>query len=303
VAALGDLIYQRDGRLIAVPFDPERLETRGTPTTVAEGVADLPFVGVSYHSISVDPDGACQQIAIIDLAHNRTQQITFEWDNNTPLWTPDGSRLIFRSNVGGGARTLYWQAADGSGNAERLTASDRDQFPDSVSGRVLAFEELDPKTSTDLYTLSLDDRPTQVLLKTPFDEGAARFSPDGRFIAYQSNQSGRWEVYVQAYPWDGRRIQVSFDGGLHPIWMPRGHELAYLRGRDLMTVTLETAPGLRPAPSRRVSTLEPADTLLDVAADGRLLLLRRDSLPPATRLGLFLKWFEEVRRLTARADR
>jgi eukaryotic-like serine/threonine-protein kinase len=352
VAALGDLVYERDGKLIAVPFDPERLQTRGAPTTVAEGIDDMPVAGLSYQSISangtlawlpraaeassasvvaldrdghvskladaplnlysgslspdgtrlaVDPDGACQQIAIIDLAHNQTQQITFEWDHASPQWTPDGSRLIFQSNMGGGARNIYWQAADGSGSAERLTASDQDQFTNSVSGRVLAFEELDPKTSTDLYTLSLDDRSTHVLLKTPFNESSARFSPDGRFIAYQSNQSGRFEVYVQAYPSDGRRIQVSFDGGVGPIWMPRGHELAYLRGRDLMTVTLTMAPDLRPGPPRRVSTLGPADILLDVAADGRLLLLRRESQPPATRLGLFFNWFEEVRRLTARS--
>lgn len=351
VAALGDLVYEREGKLIAVPFDPERLETRGAPTTVAEGIDDMPVSGLSYYSISahgalawlpraaeapsasvvaldrdghvskladapfslysgrlspdgarltVDPDGACQQIAIIDLAHNRTQQITFEWDNAVPLWTPDGSRLIFRSNVGGGARNIYWQAADGSGKAERLTTSDQDQFPDSLSGRVLLFEQVDPKTATDLYTFSLDDRSIQVLLRTPFDERSARFSRDGRSIAYQSNRSGRWEVYVQAYPSDGRRIQVSFDGGIDPVWMPRGHELAYLRGRDLMLVTLETAPELQVGTPRRVSTLGPADMLLDVTRDGRLLL-RRESVPPATRLGLFVNWFEEVRRLEARS--
>lgn len=137
VAALGDLVYEREGKLIAVPFDPERLSLRGSPTTVAEGVDDLPAAGLSYHSISdngtlarlprateapsasivamdlegratkladapftagtgslsadgtrlaVDPDGACEQIAVIDLAHNRTQQFTFEWDNSIPLW-------------------------------------------------------------------------------------------------------------------------------------------------------------------------------------------------------------------------
>jgi Tol biopolymer transport system component len=352
VAALGDLVYEREGKLIAVPFDPERLAIRGAPTTVAEGIADMPVAGLSYHSISaggtlawlaraaeapsasivamglggratkladapftayagslspdgsrlaVDPDGACQQIAIIDLAHNRTQQVTFEWDNSNPLWTPEGSRLIFRSNRGGGARQLHWQAADGSGGPERLASGDRDRTPDSVSGRVLAFEEVDPKTSADLFTLSLDDRTIHVLVKTPFDESGARFSPDGRFVAYQSNQSGRWEVYVQAYPTDGRRTQVSFDGGIRPLWLPSGHELVYMQGPDLMTASLTTAGALRAGPARRVASVGPLDTLLDVAPDGRLLLLRRESLPPATRIGLFVNWFEEVRRLEVRS--
>jgi Tol biopolymer transport system component len=85
--------------------------------------------------------------------------------------------------------------------------------------------EVDPKTSADLFTLSLDDRTTHVLVKTPFDESGARFSPDGRLVAYESNQSGRWEVYVQAYPTDGRRTQASFDGGTRPLWLPSGHAL------------------------------------------------------------------------------
>jgi hypothetical protein len=352
VAALGDLVYEREGKLIAVPFDPERLAIRGAPTTVAESIADMPVAGLSYHSISadgtlawlprateapsasivamdrggratkladapstantgslspdgtrlaVDPDGACQQIAIIDLAHNRTQQVTFEWDNSVPLWTPDGSRLIFRSNLGGGVRHLYWQAVDGSGAPERLASGDRHRTPDSVSGHVLAFEEVDPRTSADLFTLSLDDRTIRVLVKTPSDESGARFSPDGRFVAYQSNQSGRWEVYVQAYPPDGHQTQVSFDGGTRPLWPPRGHELAYLHGLELMTASLTTAPALRAGPARRVALLESLDTLLDVAPDGRLLLLHRESAPPPTRLGLFVNWFEEVRRRQARS--
>lgn len=198
-------------------------------------------------------------------------------------------------------RQLYWQAADGRGAAELLAPGDQDRMPDSVSGRMLAFEEVDPKTSADLFTLSLDDRTVQVLLKTSFDESGARFSPDGRLVAYQSNQSGRWEVYVQAYPTDDRRTQVSFDGGTRPLWLPGGDGLVYLRGMDLMTASLTTAPALRAAPARRVASLGALDTLLDVAPDGRLLLLRRESLSPATRLGLFINWFEEVRRLKARS--
>jgi serine/threonine-protein kinase len=344
----GHLVYERAGQLIALPFDPDRLEVHGAPVTVADGVADLPLTGVSYHSVSangtlffiprdarpatgvllaldrqgrsvkladapyaidagrvspdgrriaVDPDGATQQIAIIDFGRNSVQRVTYEWDNATPLWTPDGSHLVFRSNAGGGNRHLFQRSADGSGVAEAVTTSARDEIPTSISGRLVAYESIDPETKNDLWITSLDDRKPQVLVKTPFDETGARFSPDGRWIAYQSNQSGAWEIYVQAHPGNGRRQQVSEGGGIRAEWQPDGRSLTYLRGLDVMSVAVAYG---EPGPAVKLYSLESNDLLLDVLRDGRLVVLRRGAPAAVTSLNLIVNWFGEVRRRAGR---
>jgi Tol biopolymer transport system component/tRNA A-37 threonylcarbamoyl transferase component Bud32 len=343
----GDLLYERAGQLIAIPFDPDQLSVRGVPVTVADGIQDLPQSGSSYHAVSadgalffiprgltpsaeivaldrdggatkltdapvaisggsvspdgrllaLDPDGATQQIAIVDLTRNAIQRFTFEWDNASPVWTADGSRLVFRSNAGGGVRRLFWQAADGSGVPEPLTNADVDEIPSSIHGRLLAYEDLDPATKNDLWVMSLDDRKPHELLRTPFDETFARFSPDGRWIAYQSNQSGAWEVYVQRYPGSGARLQVSEGGGTRAMWQPDGTSLIYLRGTDVMRATISESGTGTPA---KMFALQPNDMLLDVMRDGRLVVARRHAPPPPTSVNLIVNWFKEVRQRTGR---
>lgn len=338
----GHLLYARAGQLIALPFDPRRLTTHGAPVTVADGVQDLPAVGVSYYTVSaggtlffvprtpsptatvvaldregratkladapfaitsgsvspdgrqiaLDPDGATQQIALIDLTRNTMQRVTYEWDNASPLWTPDGSRLIFRSNAGGGVRRVFWQAVDGSGQPEQLTGAQSDAIPDSVSGRLLAYEDIDPATKNDLWVMSLDDRKPHELVRTPFDETGVRFSPDGHWIAYQSNQSGGWEIYVQKYPSSGGRQQVSQGGGVRVLWRPDG-SLTYLKGADVMSVPISPAG---PGTPVKLFALDPADLALDVMPDGRLVVLRRQVPPAPTSLNVIVNWFDEVRR-------
>ena len=347
----GHLLYERAGQLLAVAFDPERLSVSGAPVTVADGVADFPAAGTSYHTVSsngtlfyiprqaaappgaivaidqqgqatklvdapfvpssgsvspdgrllaVDPDGATQQIAIIDLARNTTQRMTFEWDNASPLWTEDGSRLIFRSNAGGGVRRLYWQAADGSGVAEALSTSQKDELPTSIHAGRLLYEEIDPQTRTDIWIMALGDRRREPFVKTPFDEGGAKFSPDGRWVAYQSNQSGAWEVYIQPAAAGGRRLQVSQGGGVHAMWQPDGRAVTYLKGLDVMRVSFSGSPGDEPGRPVRLFSLEPNDLLLDVMRDGRLLLLRSAPTPPSTSLNVVTNWFEHVRQTVGR---
>ena len=131
----------------------------------------------------------------------------------------------------------------------------------------------------------------------PFDETGARFSPDGRWIAYQSNQSGAWEIYVQAYPGTGRRQQVSEAGGVRPEWQPDGRSLTYLKGADVMSVAM--AGGV-PGPAVRLFSLEPNDVVLDVMRDGRLIVLRRAGQDTVTSLNLIVNWFSEVRQREGR---
>jgi Tol biopolymer transport system component len=345
----GHLVYQRAGQLLAVKFDPATLSTSGAPVVVADGVANHPEAGTSYHTFSrsgllmfipagpkpvgqfvavdrqgrstklaegptqltsgslspdgrrlaLDPDGATQQIAILDFSRNLIQPLTFEWDNANPIWTPDGTRLVYRSNTGGGARRLFWQAADGSDKPEALMkvpSEARDEIPTSVFDKLVLFDTLDANSKVDVWVLSLDDRTSRPLVQTPFDEGGASFSPDGRWVTYQSNQSGRWEIWLQRYPLSGSRVQVSRNGGTRPTWMPDGRSIVFEQDDDMMMAAISDAG---PGTPVKLFSLEPNDIFLDVTRDDRILV-RRTTTPPTPSLALIVNWFDHVRQASGR---
>src|SRR5262249_32637623 len=148
--------------------------------------------------------------------------LTSRWGNQAPRWTPDGRRIVFSSNREGGTK-LFWQPADGSGPAERLTTSgDDDQWPGSWSpdGKVLFLED-GPRIA--ILEPNGDRKPR------PFASGPGtawvnwpRLSPNGRWLAYESDESGRNEVYVRPFPGSGSRWTVSKDGGDQPVWARNG---------------------------------------------------------------------------------
>src|SRR3972149_1341479 len=148
-----------------------------------------------------------------------------------------GPRMEFLSN-GGGQSNVYWQASDGSGVAERLTTSDFVQVPNSFSpdGQLLAFIETTPENGRDIWVLNLKDRKAQPFLRTPYEDTAPKFSPDGKWLAYTSDESGRREIYVQPYPGPGGEWQISTGGGQEPVWNPKGSELFYRNGSKIMAV-------------------------------------------------------------------
>ena len=137
-----------------------------------------------------------------------------------PVWTPDGTHVAFQSSRDGDP-DLYWKAADGSGDAERLLEREKDQFPISWSpdGQVLAFTEGSGAVPEDIFLLPLDGEPEE-FLATPFQEATPTFSPDGRWIAYRSNDSGQMRLYVRPYPGLGGAELVSLQGGEAPAWAP-----------------------------------------------------------------------------------
>jgi serine/threonine-protein kinase len=149
---------------------------------------------------------------------------------------PDDQRVIFASTRAGNPN-LYWQRADGSGAIERLTTGGLAQFPTSVSpdGKHVMFFEL--ATGSNISIVSFQEpRQTEVLMQTPATETNAEISPDGRFVAYQSTESGAPDVYVRPFPkLDGGRWQISPQGGSRPVWARSGRELFYLDGKGLLT--------------------------------------------------------------------
>jgi serine/threonine protein kinase/Tol biopolymer transport system component len=227
-----------------------------------------------------------------------------------PVWTPDGTRVAFASRRSDLWR-LYWAAADGSGEAEPLLPGafepgvHLDPMSWSPDGRLLAVEQWSADTTQrDIWVLSLEGD-SSPFVTTSFNEHEAKFAPDGRWLAYQSNDSGRNEVYVKPYPGPGRTLMVSTDGGRDPVWSPDGRELFYLdvSGRKMMVVSFTNEPIARVGTPRLLfeGDYDSGDARqYDVAPVGqRFLMIKRN---PLRSVNVVLNWFEELERLVPEED-
>ncbi len=177
---------------------------------------------------------------LVDLARGASSRFTFDpaADFN-PVWSPDSTRIVF-SSTRLGLPDLYLKASSGAGNEELLLKSGGAKSANdwSSDGRFILYEELNPKTDNDLWVLPLFGDKTPVpFLQTNFSEAQAKFSPDGKWIAYFSNESGTGQVYVQNFPATGGKWMVSTNGGTSPRWRQDGKELFYIApDRKLMAV-------------------------------------------------------------------
>jgi Tol biopolymer transport system component len=232
------------------------------------------------------------------LDRGRTMKVTFDTAaDRFPIWSPDGTRIVFHSNRTG-LGDLYQRLMTGAGVDERFVASDQHKVPASWSadGRFLLYVSENPQTNGELWVVPMvGDRTPYVFLKTSFRVAYGALSPDGRWVAYQSNESGRSEIYVRPFapPGAGKgagiegkwQVQVSQAGGIHPAWQPDGKELYYLNPAAAMMAVPITITGsnLEPGapevlfPTRIVSggtdvTQGRLGRQYDVAPDGRFLI-------------------------------
>jgi Tol biopolymer transport system component len=158
-----------------------------------------------------------------------------------PLWSPDGSRIVFSSDRDGPVN-LYQRLVSGAGGDEALFKSDNRKVPYDWSrdGRFILYSEQDPKTSLDLWVLPLSEEQKPFpFLQTDFDEVHAQFSPDGKWIAYSSNESGMWQVYVRSFPDRGEKWPVSTSGGAQPRWRRDQKQLFYISADKMMVVDVK----------------------------------------------------------------
>jgi Tol biopolymer transport system component len=247
------------------------------------------------------------QIWLYDLTRETLTRLTFEGnENSNSVWTPDGKRIAFDSSKAGGVSNIFWQLADGGGGLERLTTSEYNHIPMSWSqdGQLLAFFETNPTTQRDIWVLRMSDRETQPFLRTPFNEAAARFSPDGHLLAYVSDESGRFEIYVQPYPGPGGKWQISTEGGKEPVWNRNGRELFYRSEDKMMAVDIAAQPGFAAGTPRMLFEGQYQPTRgttpnYDVSPDGqRFLMLKpvEQSQAAPTQINVVLNWFEELKQ-------
>jgi serine/threonine-protein kinase len=278
----------------------------------------------AYGIPRISPDGTRLLITITDQEGNdiwiwdfereTLRRLTFApGSDSLPLWTPDSRRIVFTSDRDG-VLNLYSQAADGTGATDRLTTSANQQFSTSVSPDgtlVVGFELLSMAASTsmapgDAWRVRL--YPMAGPAQTLFDGGGAEFSPDGRYLAYQSTGPGQSEVYVRPFPQvDSGRWQISTAGGTRPVWARNGRELFYLDASNTLTaVPVQTAGSTfsagKPAKvfNAKYSTPFPPRSY-DVSADGQRFLMLKDSAAgdsnatPASMV-VVEHWFEELKQ-------
>ncbi|MBI2188922.1 MAG: protein kinase [Acidobacteria bacterium] len=280
------------------------------------GEEALAVEGRDYASPRVSPDGqrvavwAAQDIWIYNLARGTTTRLTFDPATDAwPLWTPDGERVVFASNRSGNY-DLYSRRADGTGPEERLTTGPQYEFPESWGngGRDLVFLECRAASAgpCDVSVLSMaGERQTKVLLQTEFNEGSASVSPDGRWLAYDSNESGQPEIYVRPFPDVERgRWQVSTGGGTEPLWGPKGNELFYRTPTSLVVVPVQTGGSPTFGNARTLFNLGRYFAGLghdfDIAPKGDRFILAAPIVPEggaSAQIVVVQNWLEELRRL------
>ena len=196
---------------------------------------------------------------------------------------------------------------DDAASEERLTTAEFTETLGSWSadGQWLVYQQTTVATGTDIWALPAGgDRTPRVVVRTPFTEGDSRLSPDGRWLAYASNESGRGEVLVQSFPEPGGRTQISTNGGTEPVWSRDGRDLFYLNGDAMMAVEIQTSPTLTAGAPRmlfegRYAPSPNGVAGYDVSADGQRFLRVQPMHPdpPTDQIQVTLNWFEELRRL------
>ena len=188
-------------------------------------------------------------IWLTEVSRDVASRFTFDAAiENSPLWSPDGSQVVFRSSRKG-VHDLFEKPASGTADEQPLLVTSYAKSPLDWSrdGRFLLFRTQDPKTASDLWVLPMmGERKSFAVLQSSFDEIEGQFSPDGRWLAYASNDSGRYEIYIRTFPEAGGKWQVSAAGGVQPRWQRDGHELFYVApDARLMAVPIRVVPDTR----------------------------------------------------------
>ena len=324
VSAAGSLVYvsgkppaARQARLVWVSREGTEQSVGAPPR-----LYNQPRLSPDGRRVAVDVFENGTQVWLYDLTREISSRFTFEGDNRHAVWAPDGKRLAFMSNRDGG-RHIFWKRADGGGNEAPVPggesiAPDVLTIPYSWSrdGR-LAFVTLAPAAPAELRVLTFGDDATThsggtppMFTRTRAADGAPQLSPDSRWMAYASEESGRREIYVQAYPGPGGRWQISSDGGNEPLWSASGRELFYRSGDRMMAVDISTSgeflagkPRLLFEGSYVRSSAGYARANYDVSPDGQRFLMLKSverNTAPLTQIHVVLNWSDELNRRFAR---
>jgi serine/threonine-protein kinase len=317
---IAEFAVSDEGTLVYVPGVPAGRTLVWVDRQGHEQALEAPARSYNYPRLS--PDGtrvaldvggrSDRDIWIWDLKRKTFERFTLDPAGNPIVaWSRDGRRLAFCSDRFG-ITNMFWQAADGSGEAERLLVSDRLQMPLSFTpdGRLLFSADV-AGHGRDIHALSLDgSHRVERIVYSAANDLTANVSPDGKWIVYDSDESGQFEVYVRPYPqaYSGGRWQISSNGGREPLWSHDGREIFY-RDFDggMHAASVKLNPTFEPGPVARLfpnaeyagSGATGSDRTYDVTHDGqRFLMIKRETGATATTSSIVvvLNWFEELKR-------
>jgi eukaryotic-like serine/threonine-protein kinase len=303
MSAGGSLLYQRGGLATQVV----RVDQRGEAGVLIDSarVYSHPRLSPDGRRLAVEVQGgAGNEIWIAALGDQTIERLTRDGFNDRPEWTPDGRRVLYSSSRSK-ANSLWWQPADGSGPAE-LVHQSSDAIREGVftpDGQSIVYRADTPDSNRDVYRLPLTGERTPVpLLTSADDDKHPRVSPDGKSLAYTSNESGREEVYLRALSGSAARVRVSTGGGGEPLWSPDGRRIYYRAGAALMAATVAPSPTLAVTARERLFegrfTTDPWHPNYDVAPDGKSFVMLRP-VEENRQLVMVVNWIEELRRRTA----
>ncbi|HUF25169.1 MAG TPA: protein kinase [Vicinamibacterales bacterium] len=280
------------------------LDGRVTPVPVPERAYEHPRISPDGRMVAVTIRESDPDVWVIDLArYTMTRLTTDAGEDESPVWTPDARRVTFASSREKG-RVSVWKAADGSTPEEILFTSPGHQHlagwtPD---GQKLLSEE-GVSTGWDLFVGDMKTKKNEPFMVNRFSKVGAQLSPDGRWVAYGSNESSRTEIYAHAFAGQGGRTQLSTAGGTEPRWAPDGRALYFRDGDRMMAVPVETGAALNPGTPRvlfegsytRMGWLQ---ANYDVAPNGKaFLMVRGDAQRLPTSINVIANWFEELRAI------
>jgi Tol biopolymer transport system component len=318
LGGLSHLGFSHSGTLAYVGRDNVAFGNASTLTWVDRQGTEQPLAAPArpYVSPKISPDGSRVafhvietrqmidlQVWVHDLARGTTTRLTVERINTNPVWSADGKRVVYASSsIGVNANgTLTSVAADGSAPPVTLMGESASPSPTSVSadGKLVIGVRSPGRTrsGTEAWVLALGGDATPApFLDTRFTRGEFQFSPDGKWVAYESNEGGRNEIYVVPYPGPGGKSQVSTDGGTQPRWNRNGRELFFRAGAKLMAVDVETGALFRAGAARTL--FEKVSSDYDVTPDGKRFLMLKPATATAdpTEIHVILNWFADLRR-------
>jgi eukaryotic-like serine/threonine-protein kinase len=272
----------------------------------------------AYSNPRVSPDGtriavimrdAGRDVWIWDVGRRTLKQLTSDpAPNHLAAWFPDSKRLAFSAMIGDVSQ-IHWQAADGSGIARALTQGPRYAFPNAISpdsSSLVLMDVLVQPFESDIGVLRLENHARPILRKTPEIERNAAISPDGRWLAYESDRSGRFEIYVRPFPnVEDAEYNITTDGGTAPVWAHNGRELFYWKESgalvSIMAVPISPGQAFDFGTAHQIAQGGYArpifDRQYDVAPDGRFVVMKPVGRPPRDEIVIVLNWFEELKRL------
>jgi serine/threonine-protein kinase len=326
VSASGTLVYIPRPTMLP-PRALVMVDRSGRATLISEVRAAYAHPRLSRDgkrlAVAIESDSG-SDIWILDLERGSRARLTNGGVNRFPIWSADGQRITFQS-ARSGSVSLYSRPADGSSDAQPLIrpASEQSALSRSLAGLLpgsmphfttanphlpmswdrdganLAFDERKPSAERDIWVLSREGEPSPFLV-TPFDESVPVFSPDGKWLAYVSDETGRSEVYVQPFPGPGGRWPISTDGGTEPAWSSDSKEICFRRGDALVAVTITTGTEVKIGKPQtlfesRYETIDGARNY-DVAPEGKAFVaVRSEGAAESKVFNVVLNWFSELR--------